>query len=120
MALGAAVAFGYANIFVTSPHPDNLQTFFAFVFKALDAIGFEEHVDYEIVQSTNADYNGAVVRINIFREHRQTIQYIDARDHARLSQAELLIVDEAAALPLPWLRRLLGPYLVFLASTTGG
>jgi N-acetyltransferase 10 len=120
MALGAAIAFGYANIFVTSPHPDNLQTLFQFIFKSLDALGFEERADYEIVQSTNPDFNNAVVRINVFREHRQTIQYIDPQDSARLAQAELLVVDEAAAVPLPWLRRLFGPYLVFLATTTGG
>lgn len=33
LAVSAAVAFGYANIFVTSPSPENLKTFFEFVFK---------------------------------------------------------------------------------------
>lgn len=31
-------------------------------------------MDYEIIQSTNPDFNRAIVRVNIFREHRQTIQ----------------------------------------------
>lgn len=31
-------------------------------------------MDYEIIQSTNPDFNKAIVRVNIFREHRQTIQ----------------------------------------------
>lgn len=35
---------------------------------------FQEHMDYEIIQSTNPDFNKAIVRVNIFREHRQTIQ----------------------------------------------
>ena len=35
---------------------------------------FKEHLDYEIIQSTNPDFNNSVVRVNIFREHRQTIQ----------------------------------------------
>lgn len=120
LALGAAVAFGYANIFVTAPHPDNLATLFEFFFKALDALKYEEHSDYEIVQGTSQDAKGAVVRVNLFREHRQTVQYVAPTDHAALAQAELLIVDEAAAIPLPRLRRLLGPYLVFLASTVNG
>jgi len=34
----------------------------------------QEHMDYEIIQSTNPDFNKAIVRVNIFREHRQTIQ----------------------------------------------
>jgi N-acetyltransferase 10 len=37
-----------------------------------------------------------------------------------LAQAELLIVDEAAAIPLPTVKKLLGPYLVFLSSTVNG
>ena len=32
--------------------------------------------DFEIHQSTNPMYNKAVVRVSIYREHRQTIQYI--------------------------------------------
>jgi N-acetyltransferase 10 len=32
----------------------------------------------------------------------------------------LVIIDEAAAIPLPLVRKLLGPYLVFMASTING
>lgn len=31
-----------------------------------------------------------------------------------------MVIDEAAAIPLPMVRRLLGPYLVFLSSTVSG
>ena len=40
MSLAAAVAFGYANIFVTAPHVDNLSTLFEFTLKALDALKY--------------------------------------------------------------------------------
>lgn len=76
IAMASAVAYGYSNIFVTSPSPENLKTLFEFVFKAFDALGYEEHLDYDIVQSTNPDFNKAIVRVNIFRQHRQTIQVI--------------------------------------------
>ena len=33
LAMAAAVGFGYSNIFVTSPSPQNLGTLFDFVFK---------------------------------------------------------------------------------------
>jgi len=74
LAISSAVAYGYSNIFVTSPSPENLKTLFEFIFKGFDALGYEEHLDYDIVQSTNPDFNKAVIRVNIFREHRQTIQ----------------------------------------------
>ncbi|KCV71673.1 tRNA(Met) cytidine acetyltransferase [Fonticula alba] len=120
LAMAAAVAYGYSNIFVTSPSPENLKTLFEFVFKGFDLLGYEEHIDYDIVQSTNPDFNKAVVRVNIFREHRQTIQYIQPQDAHVLGQAELVVIDEAAAIPLPLVRALMGPYLVFLASTING
>ena len=37
-----------------------------------------------------------------------------------MGQAELLVIDEAAAVPLPLVRAMLGPYLVFLCSTVNG
>uniref|UniRef100_A0A0M3JK39 UPF0202 protein (inferred by orthology to a C. elegans protein) n=1 Tax=Anisakis simplex TaxID=6269 RepID=A0A0M3JK39_ANISI len=38
-----------------------------------------------------------------------------------LSQAELVVIDEAAAIPLPVVKELIsGPYMVFLASTING
>ncbi|XDV28690.1 hypothetical protein PO909_031913 [Leuciscus waleckii] len=120
LAMAAAVAFGYSNIFVTSPSPDNLHTLFEFVFKGFDALQYQEHMDYEIIQSLNPEFNKAVVRVNIFREHRQTIQYIHPADAVKLGQAELLVIDEAAAIPLPLVKKLLGPYLVFMASTING
>ncbi|XP_017775661.1 PREDICTED: RNA cytidine acetyltransferase isoform X2 [Nicrophorus vespilloides] len=120
LSVAAAVAFGYSNIFVTSPSPENLNTFFEFVFKGFDALEYQEHIDYGLVQSTNPEFNKAIVRVNIFRDHRQTIQYIHPTDANKLSQAELVVIDEAAAIPLPYVKAMLGPYLVFLASTING
>lgn len=120
LAVAAAVAFGYSNIFVTSPSPENLNTFFEFVFKGFDSLEYQEHLDYGLVQSTNPEFNKAIVRVNVFRDHRQTIQYIHPTDAAKLSQAELLVIDEAAAIPMPYVKAMLGPYLVFLASTING
>ncbi|CDK24470.1 unnamed protein product [Kuraishia capsulata CBS 1993] len=120
IAIAAAVSQDYSNIFVTSPSPENLKTLFEFIFKGFDAMGYVEHQDYDIIQSTNPDFNKAIVRVDIKRGHRQTIQYISPNDHHVLGQAELVIIDEAAAIPLPVVKKLLGPYLVFMASTING
>ncbi|XP_012250606.2 RNA cytidine acetyltransferase [Athalia rosae] len=120
LAVAGAVAFGYSNIYISSPSPENLNTFFEFVFKGFDALAYQEHMDYGLVQSTNPEFNKATIRVNIFRDHRQTIQYIHPTDVNKLSQAELLVIDEAAAIPLPYVKSMLGPYLVFLASTING
>jgi tRNA(Met) C34 N-acetyltransferase TmcA len=46
----------------------------------LDALGYEEHLDYDIAQSTNPEFGNAIVRVNVFRDHRQTVQYIAPED----------------------------------------
>lgn len=120
IAIAAAVSHGYSNIFVTSPSPENLKTLFEFIFKGFDALDFQEHIDYDIIQSTNPDFNKAIVRVDIKRDHRQTIQYFMPQDSHVLGQAEVVVIDEAAAIPLQIVKNLLGPYLVFMASTING
>lgn len=124
LAIAAALDAGLSNVFLTSPTPENLGTLFEFLFKGMDAMGLEEHLDYDIVQSTHAAFNRAVVRVNVRRRGtgaRQTVLYISPTDAHLLGQAELLVVDEAAAIPLPIVQRLItGPYLVFMASTING
>ena len=120
VAVAAAIAHGYSNIFITSPSPENLKTLFEFIFKGFDSLNYLDHHDYTIIQSTNPDFNKAIVRVNVHRQHRQTIQYIQPQDAYTLGQAELLVIDEAAAIPLPLVRKLMGPYLVFMASTING
>uniref|UniRef100_A0A1I7UY44 RNA cytidine acetyltransferase n=1 Tax=Caenorhabditis tropicalis TaxID=1561998 RepID=A0A1I7UY44_9PELO len=121
LSLAGAIAFGYTNIFVTSPTPENLKTLFEFVVKGFDALDYQEHTDYELIQSVNPEFKNCLVRINVFREHKQTIQYISPTDVQKLGQCELIVIDEAAAIPLPLVKELIsGPYVSFLASTING
>jgi N-acetyltransferase 10 len=109
LSVAGAVAYGLANIFVTAPSIENLGTLFEMLFRGFDALGYQEHIDYEIVQATTAEMKNSVVRVNVFRQHRQTIQYVHPSDYKRLTQAELVVIDEAAAIPLPIVKQLLGP-----------
>jgi len=118
--LAAAIAYDYSNIFVTAPSPENLSTVFEMLIKGLKALGMQEHRDYTVVQSTNQQFNNAIIRVNVFKDHRQTVQYIRPQDKHFLGQAEILVIDEAAAIPLPVVKNLFGPYLVFMSSTVNG
>ncbi|KAG1346399.1 putative RNA cytidine acetyltransferase 1 [Cocos nucifera] len=120
LAVAGAVAAGYSNIFVTAPSPENLKTLFEFVCKGINALEYKEHLHYDVVKSADPDLKKATVQINVYKQHRQTIQYLKPHDHGKLSQVELLVIDEAAAIPLPVVKSLLGPYLVFLSSTVNG
>lgn len=118
--LAGAIAYGYSNIFVTAPSPENLKSVFEFLIIGLKALKYVEHMDFETLQEHRGDAGKVVIRLNIFKNHRQTVQYILPDDHSKLAQAELIAIDEAAAIPLPVVKKLLGPYLVFMSSTVNG
>lgn len=120
ISIAGAIAFGYSNIFVSSPSPENLNTLFEFVVKGLNAMGYEEHLNYEVLRSTDPQFKKCVMRVTVTRDRHQVIQYITPNESNTLGQAELVVIDEAAAIPLPLVRKLLGPYLVFLSSTVSG
>eukprot|EP00392_Amoebophrya_sp_AT5.2_P007541 g7556.t1 len=146
LALAAAIAYGYSNIFVSAPSPENLGTVFEFLLQGFDAIGYKEHEHYDVLVALNtsgaeqnlvkkgqenadghntkqgASRRGNIVRINVFKNHRQTVQYLlpEQVSSGALNQAEMLIVDEAAAIPLPVIKQMLGPYLTLLSSTVNG
>nr|CAB3464343.1 unnamed protein product [Digitaria exilis] len=120
LAIAGAIAAGYSNIFVTAPSPENLKTLFDFVCKGINALEYKEHLHYDVVKSSDPELKKATIQINVYKQHRQTIQYLKPHDHGKLSQVELLVIDEAAAIPLPIVKSMLGPYLVFLSSTVNG
>lgn len=43
ISIASAIVYGYSNIFVTAPTPENLGSVFDFVFRGLDALGYREH-----------------------------------------------------------------------------
>ncbi|KAI0308709.1 hypothetical protein OF83DRAFT_1160306 [Amylostereum chailletii] len=54
LAIAVALAHGYSNMFMTSPSPENVKTLFEFIFKGMDALGYEEHLDYDFAQPSCA------------------------------------------------------------------
>jgi len=125
LSIASAIAYGYSNIYVTSPSPENLHTLFEFVLKGLKAVHLTEHHDYTVIKSNDPEQNFAVTRINVFRDHNQTIQYIDPIEASQsgklaIQMSNLFVVDEAAAIPLPIVKSFLSAQLVFLSSTVNG
>jgi N-acetyltransferase 10 len=70
IATAAAVMMGSSSIFISAPSPENLPTYFEFLVKGLEALGLKENQHFDVVQSTNPEFNKAVVRVNIYKTHR--------------------------------------------------
>lgn len=43
LTIATAIVYGYSNIFITAPAPENLKTVFEFVVKGLEALNYREH-----------------------------------------------------------------------------
>ncbi|KAF6776858.1 hypothetical protein AHF37_05375 [Paragonimus kellicotti] len=127
LGLAAAIESGLPNLYVTAPSPENLCTLMQFSIRGLMAFGYEEHQDYIVTKSSDPEYNSAVIRIDVHRQnHRQSLVYLPPWEMANQlagggQQADLVCVDEAAAIPLTLVRLFInGPRLVFMASTING
>lgn len=117
LAVAGAVFQGFSNVLVTAPTPENLRAFFEFFLKGLKSLGYQEHTHYEVVKG-GKDVNKSIVHIDIYKTHKQQVKYILVNS-ANLS-CDLLVIDEAAAIPLPFVKKMIGPYSVLMSSTIHG
>mmetsp|Transcript_12042 Transcript_12042/g.13192 ORF Transcript_12042/g.13192 Transcript_12042/m.13192 type:complete len:1120 (+) Transcript_12042:44-3403(+) len=124
LCLAGAISLGYSTMAVTAPEPENLVSVFDFLCRGLKALKYQEHLDYNITYNTASgrEITKCIVAINIHRSHRQVIQYIPPHETDKFSSAEIVAVDEAAAIPLPVVRKLMQhpDRLTFLSSTING
>ena len=109
LAISSAIVFGYSNIFVTAPSPENLKTFFEFVIIGLKSLNYKDKIDFNLHYG-QGDLKNVVVKIVITRDHMQTIHYINPNESVMLYNAEIVVIDEAAAIPLVVIKKLIGKY----------
>ncbi len=117
LAISSAIMIGYSNIFVTAPCPENLRIFYEFVILGLKSLNFVEKQDFEIHYGDEKDTRNLIVKISIFKDHKQTISYIKPNHFSILSHAEIVVIDEAAAIPLHIVKSLIGIFSKFTIST---
>ena len=66
LCLAGAVSFGYSNIFVTAPSPENLKTVFQFVIMGLKALKYTEHLDFEVLNNSFSPSDAHVLLLLLF------------------------------------------------------
>ncbi|GKY97362.1 hypothetical protein MPSEU_000694600 [Mayamaea pseudoterrestris] len=124
LCLAGAVSLGYSTLAVTAPEPENLVAVFDFVRRGLQALKYQEHLDYTVAYNSakGRDETKCVLSIRIHKTHRQVIQYIAPSETDKFATAEIVAIDEAAAIPLPVVRTLMKQpdRLTFMSSTITG
>ena len=118
LATASAIAYGYGNIYITAPNPENLNTYFAFVFIGLKILNYEENKNFKIIQDSKLKH---IVKIEIFCTHRQNIIFLFPNEIETIKESiDLLVIDEAASIPISILESINGSFIVFMSTTTSG
>ncbi|KAI5172410.1 N-acetyltransferase 10 [Nematocida sp. LUAm3] len=116
LAIALAVIKGMNDILVTSPHLSNVQTLFSFLIQGLIANGYNDQIDYHVAYSQKNKRE--IEKITVTKTHHQSISFTLPNKLAY--SPSLLVVDEAAAIPLTILKQMMGTYPTLLSSTTAG
>jgi N-acetyltransferase 10 len=118
LSISKCISLQYSTIFVASPSIENVGMLFEFVLKGLNLLGYAEKTDYKVVYAM-INRRKFISEIIIQKTCLQPIKYMSPSSDLRILP-DILVVDAAAAIPLPILKEMLRANLVFMASTVGG
>jgi N-acetyltransferase 10 len=122
LCLAGAISFGFHSIVVTAPEPENLVSVFQFLIEGLKALKYQEHYDYTVGynygmengenvkgEKAGRDNIKCVVSVEVHgkKSQKQRVRYVRPIDVDKVVGAELVAVDEAAAIPMPVVRKLM-------------
>ncbi|GFY69743.1 RNA cytidine acetyltransferase [Trichonephila inaurata madagascariensis] len=121
--LGLAVASALTSrcfrICVTSPNLENIQTVFKFLVEGLTVLNFEEGVDFNVQKNRTGSVD-LITGVEVFKKCYGCVFYTAAANFQKAENAGLVVIDEAAAIPLPLVKKWLDCRTVLMASTING
>ncbi|KAK1444783.1 N-acetyltransferase 10 [Babesia gibsoni] len=118
--LSGALNMGFRNILIVAPAMENVQTLYTFLEKGLQFLGSPE--DAEVVVSRKDGFIDCIslkVKGNICVKYIES-NSIDIRTGANNYLYDILIIEEAASIPLPIVESLCKKGIVIISSTVGG
>ncbi|KAK6090692.1 hypothetical protein P3W45_000415 [Vairimorpha bombi] len=118
ISIAKAIDLKYSSIYIAAPALENIKMVFEFIIRGLEAIGYKKYKDFKISYSFKSKKR-LVQRIEILRNMKQSIEYFNPFDELKY-HPDMFIIDEAAAIPLPLLKKLLFPNLIIMATTSSG
>lgn len=120
-ALGLAVAYAIhkatPSVFISALFLENIQTLFDLIIIGLQKLGYRRSVDFKPLYCFSGKKR-SIYKIE-FIKTRQFILHFHPFEELK-SHPALLIIDEAASIPLDSIKKLLSVSMVLMASTVGG
>lgn len=118
LAIAKAIDSNFSSILISALFIENVQSIFEFIINGLNRLGYSKIEDYKIIYAFEGKKRH-IKKIEILRGYRRAVDYIHPFEELTV-HSNLLVIDEAASIPLPHLKKLLNSKLVFMASTING
>lgn len=132
LAIAGALACNTGNIAISAATSENLKTVFEFIVAGLEALGYHKNNDFSLQMDASGNPTELVFiyvaettdhsRLDAKAVHfaKQSVRYVAPDAH--VDKTDLLVIDEAAAIPLLHVRRLVTSTNcpVFISSTIHG
>ncbi|EUD64608.1 hypothetical protein C922_05023 [Plasmodium inui San Antonio 1] len=118
--IALSIHFNYTNVILCSGNNDGMNTIYDFIDQGLNLLGYKEFTHYERVY-----HLGKLKEIIIFKELqdlrnvKQRIRYFDILEDDMVN-SELMIIDEAACIPIDILRKKIKGEITILSTTLNG
>lgn len=121
-ALGFSIAEAldknYSMVLISALFLDNVQEIFTFIINGLNSLGYKKNSDYKTIYSFEGKKR-LIKRIEILKGSRRFAEFVHPMDEIKF-YPNLAVIDEAASIPLPHLKKLLNCQKVFMATTVNG
>lgn len=118
LAIAEAIDKNLGLICLASLFLENLQTIFEFVIFGLRQLNYKKGTDFKVVYNFEKKKR-LIVKIEMTKGNKRTVEFIHPFDPIKYYPS-MLVVDEAASIPLEYLKLLLDVKFVFLATTING
>ncbi|GFT50430.1 RNA cytidine acetyltransferase [Nephila pilipes] len=119
LAVALAITSKYFRIYVTSPNLENIQTLFNFLVEGLTNLGFRNDVDFKIQKNETGPGN-FISGVEIFNQCYGFVFYTTPINFQKAENASMVVIDEAAAIPLPLIKKWFDCPNILMASTING
>lgn len=97
---------------------ENVQEIFTSIINGLNNLGYRKMTDYKIIYSFEGKKR-LIRKIEITKNGKKFAEYVHPIDEIKFYPS-LIVIDEAASIPLPQLKKLLNCQKVFMATTVNG
>ncbi|UKK02219.2 hypothetical protein MACK_001574 [Theileria orientalis] len=118
--LSSALHLDFRNILIVAPNVENVSTLFEFLQKGLKCLGVEEHVGYTMVRTEGYASYLKLNKRNSGVKFMCSTDIKNADEFIKMFSWDILIIEEAASIPMPIVDALCSKGIVIISSTTGG